>query len=246
MYSKIANPETGRFVKVNSLLGKRIINNYIQSGGIKIAKTLAAATLLSGSVNASDPRAGTPPGWPAAGTEDRPGRAAVAVDALAAQEKNWAETQAANRRFHQPLAYPTELDMVPQHDPAAASYYGTGNKYYSASTSVDDESVNNWRGGPIEDTSGQARAPSIEELDIDWSVLDPTSLYAKSLLSRMEAKQTANTQKLEQEPTERRGQLLADWDEVGRRAEPDRAPRGGLFPGLSWETLAGAVAYFTR
>ena len=33
MYSKITNPNTGRFVKVNSLLGKSIINNYIQAGG---------------------------------------------------------------------------------------------------------------------------------------------------------------------------------------------------------------------
>ena len=243
MYSKINNPETGRLVKVNSLLGKHIINNYIQSGGIKIAKALTTAlqsqSLFSGSVNASDPRAGTPPDWPA-GTEDRPGRAAVAVDALATQE-NWAETQAVNRRFDQPLAYPTELDVVPQHDPAAASYYGTGNKYYSASTSVDDESVNNWRGGPNEDTSGQARAPSLEELDpyqstdavrdIDWSVLDPNSLYAKSLLSRMGADEIAS------DP-----QAAA----FAARAEPDRAPRGALFPGVSWETLGRAAMYFTR
>jgi hypothetical protein len=48
MYSKIKNPETGRIVKVNSLLGKRIINNYIQSGGIKIAKVLPIAGILSG------------------------------------------------------------------------------------------------------------------------------------------------------------------------------------------------------
>jgi hypothetical protein len=38
MYSKIVNPVTGRFVKANSLLGKRIINNYIQSAGGSVSR----------------------------------------------------------------------------------------------------------------------------------------------------------------------------------------------------------------
>jgi hypothetical protein len=236
MYSKIKNPETGRIVKVNSLLGKRIINNYIQSGGIKIAKALTAALRVQGALE--EPVRARP--GPAPGTFDYPGRAETAVVAVNAQEKNWDDTRAANRRFHQPLAYPTELDMVPQHDPAAASNYGTGNKYYSASTSVDDESVNNWRGGPTEDTSVQARVPSHEELNLDWSVLNLTSSYAKSLREA-----GYGPPGYEQDPAKIE-QFWKRVDEAGRRPEPDRAPRGDL----SWESLArltaAAAAYFTR